>query len=112
LQIIHQSIFSADFDLWSANQESQPESMCTYENILQLHSSSVGRSRAIIMTPSFVGVDVDNYFKPVYLFNEMLGHLVGDSFLVYELQKHRACWKGAVLINVISLIFIVLGQHC
>jgi hypothetical protein len=59
---------------------------------------------------------ISDYFKPAYLFNhdEMLGHLVDDSFLVYELQKQRASWKGAVffIISVIGLIFIVLGQHC
>jgi hypothetical protein len=57
---------------------------------------------------------IGNYFKPAYLFNEMLGHLVDDRFLVYELQKHRARWKCAVLnlVNVIGLIFIVAGQHC
>jgi hypothetical protein len=60
---------------------------------------------SIMMTQSFVGVDVDNqqllsYFKPAHLFNEILSHLVmvDDSFLVYELQKHRARWKGVVLI--------------
>jgi hypothetical protein len=60
-------------------------------------------------------VSIGNYFKPAYLFNDMLGHLVKGSFLVYELQKHRARWKDAVSIfffNVIGLIFIVLGQHC
>jgi hypothetical protein len=39
----------------------------------------------------------DDYFKPAHLFNEMLGHLVDGRFLVYELEKHRARWKGAVL---------------
>jgi hypothetical protein len=42
------------------------------------------------------------YFKPAYLFNEMLGHLVNDRFLVYELKKHRAHGKGAVLLLTTS----------
>jgi hypothetical protein len=61
---------------------------------------------------------IGNDFKPAYLLNEMLVHLVDDSFLVYELCKHRAHWKGDVfnfdqcVLNLIGLIFIVLGQHC
>jgi hypothetical protein len=52
-----------------------------------------------MMTPSFVGVVVDNWqFLQACLFNEMLGHLVDDSFWVNELQKHRARWEGAVFI--------------
>jgi hypothetical protein len=39
---------------------------------------------------------ISDDFKPAYLFNEMLGHLVPDIVLVYELQKHGARRKGAV----------------
>ena len=71
--------------------------MCTYDKVLQICWSSVGSS--IMMTPSFVGVVVDNWqFLQACLFNEMLGHLVDDSFWVNELQKHRARWEGAVFI--------------
>ena len=72
-----------------------------------------------MMTPSFVGVDMDNSlsigydFKPAYLFNGMLVHLVDD--IVWCMSFRNTEYAGKVLcsifINVIGLIFIVLGLH-